>query len=333
MMSIEAELLTPPDIQGAEYDRTRFLGGSDIAAIMGLSPYRTQVDVYLQKTHQAPPPKPDPARERRFLRGKRLEPYVVQMLEEDHGITIVGRNKRYRDPEFQFMAAEIDFEWHDADPRLRNGEIKTVALVPGMLERWGEEGTDEVPIEHAAQSMWGLMLTPGRELCQYGTLFGMDQLLLYSVERDEETIANMREQALAFWRNHVELRIPPAPRTLEDCYKLWPRAVRRARAATPEVEAALRTYVELGEKIRVAEEGREACEFLIKSFLEDHEGIIRADGVATADGERLLASFKEQTRDTVDGAALKKAHREIYDRFVRTAHFRVLRPVKKEVLK
>jgi putative phage-type endonuclease len=328
-MSEVAALLEPV----GTLDRAAYLGGSDIAAIMGLSPYRTQVDVYLQKTRQAPPPKPDPARDRHLMRGKRMEPYVVQMLEEDHGITIVGRNNRYRDPEYPFMAAEIDFEWHDADPRVRNGEIKTVALVPGILDRWGEEGTDEVPVEHAAQSMWGLMLTPGRELCQYGTLFGMDQLVLYSIERDEETIANMREQGLAFWRNHVELRVPPPPRTLGDCYKLWPRVLRRAKPATPQIEAALRTYVELTDQIRVANEGREECEFLVKSFLEDHEGVIRADGIATANGERMLASFKEQTRESVDGAELRKQNREIYDRFVRTAHFRVLRPVKKEVLR
>lgn len=314
-------------------DRATYIGGGDIAAIMGLSPYRTQVDVYLAKTGQAPPPKPDPARDRRFLRGKRLEPYIVQMLEEDHGITIVGRNNRYQDAEFPFMAAEIDFEWHDADPRVRNGEIKTVALVPGVLDRWGEEGTDEVPIEYAAQSMWGLMLTPGREVCQYGVLFGMDLLVLYAIERDEETITTMREQARAFWHDHVLARVPPAPRTMGDVYKLWPKALRKAKPATPEIEAALRTYLELGEKIRVAKEGQEACEFLVKSFLEDHEGLIAYDGIATQSAERLLASFKEQTRDSIDAAALKKENREIYDKFVRTAHFRVLRPVKKELLR
>lgn len=36
--------------QDFTHDRTKYLGGSDIGAILGLSPYKTPLDVWLEKT-------------------------------------------------------------------------------------------------------------------------------------------------------------------------------------------------------------------------------------------------------------------------------------------
>jgi predicted phage-related endonuclease len=304
-------------------DRGSYIGGGDIAALIGVSPWRTPLDVYLSKTGQAVPWKPDPAREKRLRRGQRMEPYIVDMLVEDYGITIDARGHRYVDPKYPFIATEIDFEWHDADdPRIRNGEIKTTAIMPGQHNPWGEEGTDEIPIYYAAQSMLGLGVT-GRDVCQYGVLFGMDNLVLYALERDDETIAQLRETARAFWMDHVIPRIPPAPKTLGDLAKLWPVERRGKIEATPEIEAALAEHRALGTTVRVAEEGREDFEFKIKEFCGDHAEIITRNGVT-------IATFKAQTRTSIDQKALKADKPDVFDQFARSTQFRVLRHKVKE---
>lgn len=301
-----------------QLDRGTYLGGGDIAAIMGVSPWRTPLEVFMSKKGLLVEGRPDPQKQKRLNRGKRMEPYIVDMLVEDYGITIDARNHRYRDPDYPYMAAEIDFEWHDdTDPRVRNGEIKTTAIMPGQRNPWGEEGTDEIPIYYAAQAMWGMGIT-GREVCQFGTLFGMDNLVLYQLPRDDETIATMREKAREFWINHIEANVHPNPVTLGDLAKLYPIERRGRKEATPEIEAALTEHHGLGQRIRVAEEGRDEFEFQIKDFLGDFAEIITKDG-------EIIATFKAQSRTNVDAKLLKAMAPEIYSEVTNASTFRVLR--------
>lgn len=298
-------------------DRSTYIGGSDIAAIMGLSPFKTPLDVFLQKTGQVPPAPPDPERERRFRRGKLMEPVVLEMLRQDYGIEVVATNHRYVDPEYPFIAAEIDFEWREGDgSEIANGEIKTVH--PFAAGKWGEAGSEDVPIEYAAQSMWGLMIT-GRPLCQYGVLFGSDNLALYHVLRDEETIVNMRALAVSFWTDHVLAGVPPAPRTAEDLRKLWPKPTREEIVATPEIADALAEHRALGAEIKLREERRDELAFQIGEFVKDFATVI-----VLPSGEKL-ATYKAQSRQSIDAKALQAALPDVFKQFSRTTEFRVLR--------
>ena len=86
-------------------DRKSYLGGGDIAALLGADPYRTPLDVFYAKTADLRPRvEPiDSKAARRKQRGKKLEPYVLEMLQEEHAIEVVARNHRYRDPLYAFM--------------------------------------------------------------------------------------------------------------------------------------------------------------------------------------------------------------------------------------
>ena len=62
-----------------QLDRSTYLGGSDVAAILGISPWRTPLDVYLDKI-QPRKEETDPSRLKVLNRGKRMEPYVIDLL-------------------------------------------------------------------------------------------------------------------------------------------------------------------------------------------------------------------------------------------------------------
>lgn len=177
-------------------DRTKYIGGSDIAAILGISPWRTAVDLWLDKT--TPPRGDETSRVKR--RGSRLEPYIADMIIEEHGLPLVARNRRYIDPKVPYFAAEIDAETADA-----NVEIKTVH--PFKANDWGQADTDELPIHYVAQAQWGLGVT-GRTLCHVFPLIG-DDLRHYRVERDDETIQALRDKAADFWTKYVEPKVRP----------------------------------------------------------------------------------------------------------------------------
>lgn len=196
-------------------DRTKFVGGSDIAAILGISPWKTATDLWLDKIT---PPREDGRNTRAKTRGARLEPYIVDMIREEHGLQIVARNERYVDPSVPYFAAEIDAETAD-----ENIEIKTVH--PFKSKDWGDLDTDQLPTHYIAQAMWGLAVR-GRDRCRVFALIG-DDLRPYVVDRDDETIAAMRERATEFWERFVLPKVQPPldyadRKTLDTLRKLYP---------------------------------------------------------------------------------------------------------------
>jgi len=201
----------------ASEDRRHLLGGSDIGCIFGVNQWKSAYELWEEKTAESfSQPEIEPKREKLFRRGKKLEPWVMEMLEEERGIFIVKRNQRYEDPEYPWMGCEVDFEYQ-SEAGLCNGDVKTVS--PFAAGEWGEEGTDEIPLSYCLQFHWGMMVT-GRPSCLVAVLIGADDLRVYEVKRDDELIAEMRKRAIDFWENNVVKKVPPPPKTTSDIHKI-----------------------------------------------------------------------------------------------------------------
>lgn len=199
----------------APLDRTKYIGGSDISAILGVSPWRNLVDLWSDKIKPRSENGHNAAAKRR---GHRLEPYIIDMIREEHGLEIVHRNERYTDSDVPFFAAEID-----AETASENIEIKTVH--PFKAKEWGDVGTDSLPLHYIAQVQWGLGIRH-RDVCRVFALIG-DELKPYTVERDDELIRAMRDQALDFWTQYVvPKKMPPinfeAKNVIDTLKRLYP---------------------------------------------------------------------------------------------------------------
>ncbi|HWU35440.1 MAG TPA: YqaJ viral recombinase family protein [Methylovorus sp.] len=195
--------MNAPILANIEHDRQKFIGGSDIAAILGISPYKSIVDLWLDKTT---PPREGGQNAAAKRRGTRLEPYIRDMITEEHGLQIVDFNSRYQDEEIPYFASEIDFEYFDAETgQVENGEIKTVH--PFKAKEWGDINTDLLPIHYVAQVQWGLGVKR-RNRCKVFALIG-DELKPYQIDRDEETIQAMRARAVEFWTHYVLPKVQP----------------------------------------------------------------------------------------------------------------------------
>jgi predicted phage-related endonuclease len=214
MSAVKLNVLQP------ETDRKRFLGGSDVAAVIGMGATydgvtQTAYTVWQKKVGEIASDM-DPERKLWLNRRKRWEGPIVEMLREEFSAEIVAVNQRYVDPEYDFLAAEIDFEAREPDGSIANGEIKTVhPLAYGERHGWGDPGTSDIPVHYAAQVMHGLMVT-GRSRCVVAVMLGIDNMVFYFVERDEETIAGMRAASVKFWQEHVLRKVPPPPQTPHD---------------------------------------------------------------------------------------------------------------------
>lgn len=291
---------------GADSDRRKFIGSSDAAAILGISPWRTPLDVFLDKIQ--PPAPVDPSRERYFTRGKRMEPYVLDLMAEETGLVIVRRNQRYKDPRLDFIAAEIDAETADA-----NIEIKTVS--PFKSREWGEEQTDAVPVHYVAQAMHGLMVT-GRDLCIFGVLIGGDDFRVYRVERDDETIAAMRAKEIEFWVR-VQRNEPPAPTNVADVLTLFAKDAGVSIEATADILEAYTRLRECKAIVKAHEQEIEVLEETIKLFMKN--------AATLTCGGKALATWKSQSTNRFNQKAFSEAHPDLFAQFKDASEHRVFR--------
>lgn len=300
-----------------QVDRTKFIGGSDIAAILGVSPWRTIVDLWADKIE----PPTGETRKRVFRRGERWESVVAEMLtlslrEQGHEVEIVGRNRRFIDAERSMFAAEIDYELRlDGESDVTNVEIKTVH--PFKSHEWGESGSDELPIWYTAQAMWGLGVAPDqRKRCIVAPLFGADELRTFEVARDDETIAALRARALSFWTDHVLARVPPEPVVVEDLNRLFPKCrVGPALLADTNLEELVLRLRAIRAEIKARESEGEQIEFQVKRAMADCAELL-IDG-------KVAVTWKNRARTWLDQGALKEVHPDIHREFTRKGETRV----------
>jgi len=207
----------------------------------------------------------------------------------------------------------------------QNGEIKTVH--PLVAHKWGDMLTDDVPVEYAAQSMHGMMVT-GRQFCLYGTLVGADELTLYGVRRDDELIEHMRAKEVAFW-NCVQNRYPPDPVNLGDV-KLM---MRRIKGVPIEATHAIATLVHDLKNVKNSQKAlagnEEDLQFKITAFLfhnlKETKGASLEDKTALTYEGRTLLTWTTQSTTRLDTKAIKEDAPELYEQYGKTTQSRVMR--------
>lgn len=289
-------------------DRTKYLGGSDVAGILGISPWRTPLEVYLDKV-QPRIKQVDHSKQKVFTRGQRMEPYVIDLLSEETGLEIIHRGNRYIHRDYGFIAAEIDAEAATGE----NIEIKTVS--PFKAKEWGEVQTDAIPVHYTAQAMHGLMVT-NKQVCVFGVLIGGDDFRIYRVERDEETIQAILEREVAFW-DRVKNLNPPEATTVSDISLMFEKdagssieADGKALALFNDLRDMKSRYKSLGEEIAVSEEK-------LKLYMQEHS-------ILTLDG-KTICTWKSQVSKRFDQKLFQVEHPELYEKFKTATTSRVFR--------
>jgi len=282
----------------SEIDRTKFIGGSDAAAILGVSPWKSAFQLYQEKVG-ALVEEITPAKQRIFARGHRWEPVVVEMLIDElqdrgHDVKIIARNARYIDREFPFISCEIDLELA-IDGEECNSDMKTVH--PFAAKDWGEQGSDEIPIYYAAQGMHGLMVKPRRR-CIFAALVGADDLRIHQIERDEETIAGIRAKEVAFWQR-VQDRNPPDPQTADDVRWLYAKDAGTVAEADDELMRLVGELYYLKNSAKLAENEIDKVSTQIKLAMGD-AAILVYEGKVIATWKNNKPSQKTDWRAVVD---------------------------------
>ena len=186
------------------------IGGSDVAAIMGLSPWRTPAEVWLEKTGRVEPQ--DLSDRPHVQRGVDLESFVGNKYRKRHQDYIVRRvNAICQSIERPWAQASLDYEICE----IKHIDGRATGYEWGVLEiktsRNDSDWADGIPVYYMTQVQHYLSVT-GRKYAWVAVQFDSDWLWEYReyrIERDEEDIAAINAAVDTFWHDYVEKDVMP----------------------------------------------------------------------------------------------------------------------------
>ncbi len=179
--------------------RAKRIGGSDIGAIIGVNPYKSIVDVYVDKTEGS-----NFKGNELTHWGHMLEGTILKEFSNKHKELIV-----YEVPYSvvnDFLIANLDGALKDKETGDYGVlEIKTTSL-------WNKKDweDDVIPQYYYAQVQHYLMLT-GYKFAYIAVLIGGQQYKEFKIERSEEDINLIRNKATEFYQENLLKKIPPMP--------------------------------------------------------------------------------------------------------------------------
>lgn len=271
------------------------IGGSDVAAILGFSPWATPFDVWMDIQNGR-----SSAGNAATDRGNRLEPALLDWYSDTHH-PITARQVEVEGPE-SWMGGHLDAM---ADARIV--EAKTDARniwAPNgtVVERWPESSDTPVPAYYASQGYWYLEITQAPAL-DFVVLTGRLEFRVITLLPDQAIQGRIRERIEAWHRRHVVEGIQPELDWSDSArqHSTVPLAGKTLREPALEEIALATEYARLGATIKRLEQSRKALgTSLIAALGPDY-------GLAFGDGAKLIApSVKGRT--TYDLKQLEKDH-------------------------
>nr|DAI11650.1 MAG TPA: Exonuclease [Caudoviricetes sp.] len=176
--------------------RNAGIGGSDASVIMGLNPYKSPYQLWLEKTGQAEAP--DLSGNQYIYWGHKNEGNIADWFMEDTGKK-VRKLGTLRSRAHPFMLANVDRAVMGEEAGL---EIKTAGV--NQAKKW--KG-DEIPDSYYCQCLHYLTVT-GADRWYIAVLIGGNEAIRKTVERNDEDIKALIEAERDFW-DHVVTRTPP----------------------------------------------------------------------------------------------------------------------------
>ncbi|MFL9923686.1 YqaJ viral recombinase family protein [Herbaspirillum lusitanum] len=178
------------------------IGGSDAAAAVGLSPYKSQLELWLEKTGRdadLPKPNPDDSTEPVYW-GALLEPIVAAAYTKQTGHRIRKVNAVLQHPSIPFMLANLDREVVGV-PGVQILECKTAGEFGARLWQEGVPEYVQLQVQHQ-------LAVTGKQAADVAVLICGQKLEVHRIQRDDHLISRLIPLEAKFWE-YVVNDIPP----------------------------------------------------------------------------------------------------------------------------
>ena len=284
------------------------IGGSDASCIAGLNPWKSAIQLYMDKKEENP-------QEQKSLRrelGNRLEGLVAELFTEATGLKVRNVNGILKNYKYPFAIANIDRAIVGEKAFL---ECKTTNSY--ALKEW-EEG---VPAHYEIQCLHYMAIT-GATHCYIAALIGNSDFIWHKIERDQETIDYLMQIERDFWENNIEKDVVPMPDGSDAYSEYLKKKYDKSNGQVIELHLLengvnkLNRYDEIVADIKVLESEKKLIEQEIQLHMEEFE-------VAKI-GDRKV-TWKSSSRNTIDSKKLKAEMPDIAQQYMKTSTSRTFR--------
>jgi putative phage-type endonuclease len=310
---VTARLVLPGTVSEAEWlaARRRGITASEIAVVMGLSPWSSPFALYHRKTGDLP----EQADTTAMALGRHLEMFVADAFDElrrDDLVVLGNGRELFAHPERPWQLATPDRELSERCGRCAGNEFGHLshALIAVLecktsasYDGWGPDGSDEIPVHYRCQVLWQMDVI-GVTTGYVATLFLHSRTLrVYELTMDDQAESDlglMRAHARIFL-TRIEAGDPPPvdwrPATGDALRRLHP-LVKDEDAVIPKGMA--RAYLAAVGRYRTAEQRKKLAENRIRERVGPAARVVLKDGTAVA--SRSVYPVKEHVRKacTVD---------------------------------
>lgn len=303
------------------------VGGSDVAAIFGVSPWTTPLELWLIKKGRIKPPEKSNANQLQM--GHLLEPIAAYWYEQKSGNAVTEDTNLYQHADHPYALANFDRRF----TRASDGE-------PGILEcksctyhKAADWADDAIPLYYELQLRFYLAVADV-DIGAFSAVWGNNpdnDLAMPEIVRDrakEDIIFERLEE----WIWSLEHDKPPTMQDVKPKLALesLARIYGSSQKSLPTVEFSgkyekpLRKIAILqGElatsksEIKKLEKEIEAHSVRIAEAMKEHE-----HGILTTTSDKLLIDFVTRKTSRPDSKALKEKYPSVYDEVLKTSESR-----------
>jgi putative phage-type endonuclease len=283
------------------------IGSSDAAAAVGLNPYKSQLELWLEKTGRTETNGEEPGMDTPVFWGTLLEPYVAVAYQQKTNRRVRKVNAVLQHPTFNFMLANIDREVvGSADVQIL--ECKTAGEFGSRLWKHGVPEYVQLQVQHQ-------LAVTDKAAADVAVLLCGQKLEIHRIERDDEIIARLTMLESHFWA-YVESDTPPPADGSESAARAL-RHLYRGNDTTldftgnAELGDAFDALADLDEEIAAKEREAERLKQVIQQMMGDASKAVFANGMVT------FKRAKDGVR--IDTKALVTDHPQIAARYTVTA--------------
>ena len=283
--------------------RKNGIGGSDVASILGISKWKSALELWLEKTGQAEDLEAD---NEAMEWGHIMEPVISNHFKEVTGKKVVEIHAIMQSLEYPFMLADIDGLTEDDEGNPAILEIKTAS------EFKRSEWEDDIPYYYQTQVQHYLAVT-GLAKAYVAVLIGGNTFRLYEVDADAELRKMLIAVEADFWskvitRTQPEIDGSDAAKEFLD--KTYQGGIKETVALPGEAEAYIEAYITASVEEDNAKAKKQEASNKIKELMGNHDK-------ASCGGHAI--SWSPVSSERLDSKALKAAEPEIYKKYAKSS--------------
>ena len=298
------------------------IGGGDIASILGLSKFKTAIDVWEVKTQKkssafAPTFRSDKAfaleslmlsEYSKLYDLQNTSQYIIpnvsiiddeEPIFQGHTDGIVIDLKNDKRPLSEIV---VDDTLQDKVKKVLECKLVRFAMRP----TWGENGSTDIPTEYLLQCAWyASILHVDVDL---PVIFGDDDAIhVFHYKRDLELEKAIREHARRFWYDFVVPDKMPQPQTVDDLSRYYPQSNKDVKPIGLDVYEVAKSLKQVNSELKALQQQKEAYEKRLKEEIAESSGI--------SFGGIPVANWITYDTQKFDRASFKDEHPELFEEY------------------